>query len=95
MSFHDPENFFILQPHIKYTGRVTLFYCLLNFKPTVRSSNPEVFLGKYVLKICGKFTGEDQRRSAISRKLQSNFMEMTLRHGCSTANFLFFSEHFS
>ena len=71
MSFHDPENVFILQPHIKYIGRVSLFYCLLSFKPTVRSSSPDVFLGKYVLKICSKFTGEDQRRNAISRKLQT------------------------
>ena len=31
-----------------------------------RSSHPEVFLEKGVLKICSKFTGEDPCRSAIS-----------------------------
>ena len=31
-----------------------------------RSSHPEVFLGKSVLKICSKFTGEHPCRSAIS-----------------------------
>ena len=36
-----------------------------------RSSRPEVFLGKVVLKICSKFTGERPCRSVISIKLQS------------------------
>ena len=58
-----------------------------------RSSRPEVFLGKSVLKICRKFTGEHPYRSAISIKLQSNFNEITLRHGCSTVNLLHISEH--
>ena len=31
-----------------------------------RSSRPEVFLGKGVLKICNKFTGEHPYRSVIS-----------------------------
>ena len=35
-----------------------------------RSSRPEVFLGKGVLKICNKFTGEQSCRSVISVKLQ-------------------------
>ena len=34
-----------------------------------------VFLGKGVLKTCSKFTGEHPCRSAISIKLQSNFIE--------------------
>ena len=54
-----------------------------------RSSRSEVFLGKAVLKICSKFTGEHPCRSAISIKLQkSNFIEIALRHGCSPVNFL-------
>ena len=53
-----------------------------------RSSHPEVFLGKGALKICSKFTGEHPYRSAISIKLQSNFVEITLRHGYSPVNFL-------
>ena len=42
-----------------------------------------MFLGKDVLKICSKFTGEQPRRIAISIKLQSNFIEITLWYGCS------------
>ena len=51
-----------------------------------RSSHSEVFLRKGVRKICGKFTGEHPCRSAISIKLQSNFIEIALRHGCSSVN---------
>ena len=43
---------------------------------------------KCVLKICRKFTGENPCRSVISIKLQSNFIEITLRHGCSPVNLL-------
>ena len=52
------------------------------------SSHPEVFLRKRVLKICSKFAGEHPCRSAISLKLHCNFIEIALRHGCSTVNFL-------
>ena len=44
-----------------------------------RSSHPEVFLEKGVLKICSKFTGEHLCRSVIS---------ITLRHRCSPVNLL-------
>ena len=53
-----------------------------------RSPSSEVFLGKGVLKICSKFTGEHPCRSEISVKLQSNFIEIALRHGCSLVNLL-------
>ena len=53
-----------------------------------RSSPPEVFLGKDVLKICSKFTGEHPCRSVISIKLLCNFIEIALRHGCSPVNLL-------
>ena len=53
-----------------------------------RSSPPEVFLGKGVLEICSKFTGEHPCQSAISIKLQSNFIEITLWHRCSPVNLL-------
>ena len=39
-------------------------------------------LGKDVLNICSKFTGEHPCWSAISTELQSNFIEVALRHGC-------------
>ena len=53
-----------------------------------RSSHPEMFLGKGVPKICSKLTGELPCRSAISIKLLCNFIEITLRYGCSLVNFL-------
>ena len=54
----------------------------------VRSSHPEVFLENGVLKICSKFTGDHPYLSVISIKLQSNFNEITLWHGCSPVNLL-------
>ena len=54
----------------------------------LKSSHPKVFLGKGVLKICSRFTGEHPCRSAISIKLQCNFIEIALRHGWSPVNLL-------
>ena len=49
----------------------------------IRSSPPQVFLGKDVLKKCSStFTGEHPCQSAISMKLWSNFIEIALRQGC-------------
>ena len=53
-----------------------------------RGSPSEVFLGKGVLKIFSKFTGEHPCWSVISIKLQSNFIEITVQHGCSPVNLL-------
>ena len=53
-----------------------------------RSSHPEVFLEKDVLKICSKFTWEHLCWSAISVKLVCNFIEITFQHGCSPVNLL-------
>ena len=69
------------------------YYCHVSHIPCLRpatllSSRPEVFLRKGVLKICSKFTGEHSCRSVISIKLQSNFNEITLWHGCSPLNLL-------
>ena len=61
---------------------------LLSWLQNNRSSRSEVFLVKGVLKICSKFTGEYPCRSVISIKLQSNFIEIALRHGCSPVNLL-------
>ena len=46
-----------------------------------RTSHPEVFLRKGVLKICSKFTGEHPCRTANSIKLLCNFIEIALRNG--------------
>ena len=40
------------------------------------------------MKICSKSTGEHSCLSVISVKLQSNFIEITLRHGLSPVNLL-------
>ena len=50
---------------------------------TEGSNRPKALLGKGVLKICSKLTGEHLFRKAILTKLQSSFIETTLRHGCS------------
>ena len=44
-------------------------------------------LRKCVLKLCSRFTGEYSCQNAISIELQCNFIEITLRHGCSPVNF--------
>ena len=54
----------------------------------LRSSRPEVILVKGVLKIYRKFTGEHPCRNMIPIKVQSNFIEMTLWHGCSHVSLL-------
>ena len=43
---------------------------------------------KDVLKISSKFTGEHPCQSVISIKLHCNFIEITLRDGCSPVNLL-------
>ena len=53
-----------------------------------RSSRPEVFSRKGVLKICSKFTGEHPCQSVISIKLLYNFTEIALWHGYSPVNLL-------
>ena len=60
----------------------------LSRKALHKSSRPEVFLGKGVLKICSKFTRDHPCRSAISEKWQSNFIKIALRQGCSPVNLL-------
>ena len=60
------------------------------------SSRTEVFLEKGILKICSKFTREHPCRRMISIKSQNNFIEITLRHGCSPVNLLnIFRTHFT
>ena len=51
-----------------------------------RSGPSVVFLGKGVLKICCRFTGEHPCRSVISTKLLCSFIEITLRHWRSPVN---------
>ena len=60
----------------------------------IRSSPPEMFLGKGVLKICSKFTGEHPCRSVISIKLlkQSHFNSSIVNEVNRTIINLFFYE---
>ena len=57
-------------------------------KRKYRSSCLELFLRKGVLKIFRKLTGERPCRCVISIKLLWNFIEITIRHGCSPVNLL-------
>ena len=68
--------------------KLNLQYLIFDFLRKYRSSHPEVFLEKGVLQICSKFTGEHPYRSVISKKLQNNFIEITLWHACSPVNLL-------
>ena len=62
-----------------------MFFVFLNVCH-FKSSPPVVFLGKDFLYICIKFIGEHPCQSVISIKLQSNFIEITLRYGSSLVN---------
>ena len=62
------------------------FFCICHGFTTTgkyRSSPPEGFLEKGTLKACSKVTREHPRQSVISIKLQSIFIEITLRYECS------------
>ena len=72
-SLDEPLRCVLTRPLIFLLDKLEMF----------RSSHPEVFLGKGVLIICGKFTGEHPCWSAIWIKLQ-----ITFRHGCSPVNLL-------
>ena len=52
-----------------------------------RDSPPEVFLRKDI-KICSKFTGKHPCQSMVSIKLQSNFIERSLRRGYFSVDLL-------
>ena len=56
---------------------------------TYRSSRPEVFLEKGVLRICSKLQENTHVEVCFKLMFQSNFIEITLRHyGCSPVNLL-------
>ena len=74
--------------HPVWLNLLSCRFCLKNSSRYIRSSGPEVFLRKGVLKPCSKFTGEQPCLSVISIKFQRNFIEITLRHGCSLVIFL-------
>ena len=58
---------------------------LILFLKLSGSTCPDRFLGKDVLKRCSKFTVEHPCHSPISIR---NFIEISLRHGCSLVNLI-------
>ena len=58
--------------------------CLISQAALQTSSFIKVFL-----KIYSKFTGEHPCRRAFSINLQSKFIEIALRHGCSPVNLMY------
>ena len=60
-----------------------------NMKDKNKSLVKKVRLNNFPIHSSLKFTGERSCRSAISIKLQSNFIQITLRHGCSLVNLLY------
>ena len=76
------------------SGDYSVYYILVHVLHCIfRSSRSDGFLVKGVPIMCSKFVEEHSSRSVISIKLQSNFMEITLRHGCSPVNCCIFSKH--
>ena len=69
-------------------GNYDISFLQVLFWKDRRSCHLEKFLGKGVLIICSKFTGEHPCRSAFSIKLLCNFIEIAPRHGCSPVNLL-------
>ena len=75
---------------LKNFWKLRCWCCVFAFNVSCfRSSRPEVFLRKVVLKTFSTFKGEHPFLSAISIKLQSSFIEITLQHGCSPVKLLY------
>ena len=87
---YEIRSFLQIWSHLLKKSLMENFIFCAAFIKVSRSSRPKVFLRKGVLKICSKFTEEHTCRSVISISviLQSNFIEITLRHGCSPVNLL-------
>ena len=79
---------FICRQYVLYMETLNFKIIKLMNTRILRSSHPEVFLIKDILKICSKFTLEHPCRSVTSIKLQSNFIKITLRLKCSPVNLL-------
>ena len=79
---------FVFRCEVLYTFCILFVWNSIHNIGIFRSSHPEVFLGKGVLKICSKFTGEHPCRSVISIKFLCKFTEITLQQGRSPVNLL-------
>ena len=77
------------QSLLEFVYIICIYFQNIRYETKVnRSSRPELFIGKGVLKICCKVTGEHTCQSAISIKLLCNFIEITLWHGYSSVKLL-------
>ena len=90
VNFHRCSIKKFLEKNVQHSEKSICLF-LISCRPlgVYRNRHPEVFLVKGVLKICSKFTGEHPCRSVISVKLLCNFIEITLRHGCSPVNLMY------
>ena len=75
-------------PYFIFISTITVQLYYQNEKFQNQNKPPRGVLNKSVLKICSKFTGGHPCQSVISIKLQSNFSEIRLRHGCSIVNLM-------
>ena len=79
--------------HYVCKGKLLVFHShsiwLFKVNSMYRSSFPEAFLGKCVLKLNKKFTGEHLCRSVIWIKFFCNFIKITFRDRCSPVNLLY------
>ena len=90
-DFHcQNDTFFtMMQPTPLATG----MFVLQNDTTFSRNSPPEVFLGKSILKICIKFTGEHPCQSVILIKLLATLLKSHLGMGVLLEICCIFSEH--
>ena len=66
-----------------------------NLRRSIRSSHSEVFLGRGVLKICSKFTGEHPSRSEISIAAEQLYWNHTSAWEFSCKDAAYFENTFS
>ena len=71
---NDNKAITIILKDSQYPTSISTIYVLPVCSIKYRSSRPDVFLGKGVLKICSKLTGERRCRSETSIKLLCNFI---------------------
>ena len=74
---------------MSYSQTIQLFTPYIGIYCRIVKQTSRGVLIKRFLKKCSKLTGEHPCRSVISVKLQSNFSEIMLQHGCSPVNLLY------
>ena len=98
MNFYTEWLFLNFYSHL--VALLPMLYQLLSVLITINkillhSFPVTVFDSRFVFAFLQMFPGEHPSQSVILIKLQRNFIEITLRHGCSPVNFLLFQNTFS